>query len=490
MSRAPLPATASLDPSRLQLAYFEHGGEETRFYLLVGLPGQAPSIGASGVVGGSAEHPRYRGCRVWVRDELEATGRAWADALRADPTLKQYRAVGGRAVSPRSGSASASGALPVAFDPAHPAGRSNLGQIWTMGAALAARRPEERMEGNGIPDLHPVVDDAPIAWADPSSTPVAPPTRPRVVTADPDEGESTRPKTVASGAEVYASISALVISMLEGGSAPWRKPWVETGGPRNIAGRRYRGINAFLLGITPYASPFWLTFRQALERGGSVRAGERALPVIWWDQRIREEEDEQTGEKRVKRYPLLRSYAVFNVEQCDGITPPPLPEANLVAFDPLEAAETIVTGYADGPELAHHGDRAYYSPQRDQIVLPAREAFASAEGYYATLFHEFGHSTGHSSRLDRPGVAGFDHFGSGRYGREELVAEMTAALLCNEARIAPATIENSAAYLASWIRSIREDGRILVAAAAAAQRSADRVLGRTVSSEEPTTSAA
>src|SRR3546814_12593964 len=129
----------------------------------------------------------------------------------------------------------------------------------------------------------------------------------------------------------------------------------------------------------------------------------------------------------------MRLYTVFNVAQCDGLS---LADADArIAFDPVQQAEAIVAGYADGPVVLHDADAAYYVPSHDEVHLPPRTAFRDADGYYATLFHELAHSTGHPSRLNREGYQASAPFGSPLYSREELVAEFAAAFLCPAARL-------------------------------------------------------
>ena len=138
----------------------------------------------------------------------------------------------------------------------------------------------------------------------------------------------------------------------------------------------------------------------------------------------------------------------------------------------------MLDGYlARGPKLVHvAGDRADYHPATDTIRLPLRAQFRTAEGYYATAFHEAGHSTGHPIRLNRPGIAAFDHFGSGKYAREELVAQMTSSLLCAQTGIDnPETFENSASYIAGWLSALNNDTRLVITAAAQAQRACDLI---------------
>lgn len=282
--------------------------------------------------------------------------------------------------------------------------------------------------------------------------------------------------------DVYAIVTDRIVALLEGGTVPWRKPW-SGGGPKNVvSGKAYRGVNVFVLACQGYSSPSWLTYRQATQLGGSVRRGEHGSPVIFWN--WIEKTDPANATRKI-RFPILKYFTVFNVEQCDGIAVPAVEKASV---NPIEAAEAIVAGMPTPPSIRHLGDQAFYRPSTDSVVVPAREAFDSAPAYYATVFHEIAHSTGHYSRLDRPAVAA-PSFGSHAYSKEELVAEMSAAFLCAEAGIDLQTIDNSAAYIASWLSALRNDRRLLVQAAAAAQKAADYVLGRK-NHEEGTTDTA
>src|SRR4030095_16427188 len=132
-------------------------------------------------------------------------------------------------------------------------------------------------------------------------------------------------------------------------------------------------------------------------------------------------------------------------------------------------------------------DRAFYSPSGDFVGMPSAEQFRTGEDYYSVLFHELTHSTGHESRLNRKGVSGSDGewsaFGSQSYSKEELVAEMGAAFLCGQAGIAERTLDNSAAYVAAWLQRLKDDRRLVVHAAAQAQKAADYVLGRQFAEE-------
>lgn len=283
-----------------------------------------------------------------------------------------------------------------------------------------------------------------------------------------------------SSTTVYDMVNERILAALESGVAPWRRPWSAAGGPRNLhSGKAYRGINTFLLGLAPYSEPWWVTFKQATELGGSVRKGEKSTVAVFWKmQRIKDEESGKT-----KEVPILRYFRVFNLEQCDGVRIPRGRQtaitATLTDADRIAAAETVVTGY-HGPSIGHGGDGAYYRPSADAVQMPNFESFESPQRYYSTLFHELGHSTGHSTRLARFGADNYavHRFGSADYGREELIAEMTAAYLCGETGILPDTADQSAAYLDSWRRAIKADVRAVVVAAGAAQRAADLILNR------------
>lgn len=296
----------------------------------------------------------------------------------------------------------------------------------------------------------------------------------------------------SSKPDVYQIVTDRILAQLEAGTAPWRKPWSTTvGRPQNLDGRAYRGINVLLLGMSDYTSPFWLTFNQARERGGSVRKGEKGTLVVFW-KRVTITDD--VAGKPEKTIPMLRYYTLFNLEQTDGVKVPRRVtewESGQAAHEhePVQAAEDVVARYVaeGGPEVRTDGTAAFYRPATDVITVPPRSAYPHGDEYYSTLYHEIAHSTGHESRLDRFTGKG-RVFGCADYGREELVAEMTSAFLQAEAGIESAE-DNSAAYLASWIKTIREDVKAVVTAAGAAQRAADLVLGRTPAEAAETTPA-
>jgi antirestriction protein ArdC len=288
---------------------------------------------------------------------------------------------------------------------------------------------------------------------------------------------------------VYKRVTAQVLASLEGGTVPWQKPWdASVGLPRSLStGRPYRGINTLLLGLSAqdhgYCSPWWGTFNQVNERGGHVRKGERStLVLLWTPVDPREKTDAQEGDRKPAGYLLARGFHLFNADQCDGLC---MGQPERPTVDPIEACENLAARYLEtGPTLVQGGDRAFYSPSRDVVGMPQASAFHSAEARYSTLFHELTHSTGHASRLNRDGIVEGHRFGDALYSREELIAEMGAAMLCGLAGIEQATLSNSAAYVGSWIRVLRGDARLIVSAAAAAQRAADLIAGHVELAQE------
>ncbi len=276
---------------------------------------------------------------------------------------------------------------------------------------------------------------------------------------------------------VYEIVNNRIMGLLEQGTIPWRKPWnAATGMPKNLTSKKeYRGVNVFLLSCMPYSSPYWITYKQATDKGGNVRKGEKSTLVVFW----KLFKTEETGDTELtgKGAPMLRYYNVFNLEQCEGIAAPPTTET-INQFNPIGKAEDIVTSMPLVPELKYGGNRAFYSPVLDYIQLPNKQTFESPEEYYSTCFHELVHSTGHSNRLGRKSILEPSYFGSHEYSKEELVAEMGAAFLSGYAGIEQKTLDNSAAYIKGWLSALKGDKKLLVLAAAQAQKASDFILNR------------
>ncbi len=269
-----------------------------------------------------------------------------------------------------------------------------------------------------------------------------------------------------------------IIRLMEAGTIPWRKTWFtrKWGVARNGAtNRRYTGINTILLSLNDFTDPRWVTFKQVKDLGGHVKKGEHGTPIVFAKQVKKEEESEET--ERKSWYSFLRYYHVFNVEQTEGcdLLPLPLPETR--PNTPIEEAEGIVAGMPNPPSILHQGDQPCYSPGKDRVLIPPIERFEDSEEYHSTLFHELVHSTGHATRLNRPGVMARNAFGSEDYGKEELVAELGAVFLCARCGIEQPILPNSTAYLQGWLKTLKQSPSLLVSAASLAQKAVDYITG-------------
>ena len=286
---------------------------------------------------------------------------------------------------------------------------------------------------------------------------------------------------------VYDVINSRIMELLENGTIPWKKPWnAQSNYPKNlISGKKYAGLNVFMLGCQQYSSPWWLTFKQVQDKGGNVVKGSKSTPVIFWKWLDRKDvAGDGSEDTRNGKIPLLKYYSVFNSEQCEGLTLPE-PEETHNVFDPIDKAEEIIATMPLKPEIKYGGNRAYYSPTLDYVQLPHQHTFDTIESFYDTCFHELSHATGHACRLGRKGVTEPSYFGSHEYSREELCAQMSASFLCAHAGIEASTLENSAAYIQSWLKALRNDKTLLVHAAAQAQKSSDYILNVSHQEDQP-----
>jgi antirestriction protein ArdC len=266
---------------------------------------------------------------------------------------------------------------------------------------------------------------------------------------------------------VYEIVTEKIIRQLEKGVIPWRQPWINGGAVNWKTQKAYRGINAFLLEPGEYA-----TFNQIQEAGGKVKKGASSHIVVFW--KWIEKEDQES--EKTETVPFLRYYRVFHIEtQVEGLESKR--DATTFDHDPIAEAEAIYKGYLNAPEFTFASGQAVYTPTFDRINVPPLHDFEMAEEFYSTLFHEMVHSTGHKKRLARQGVTRQRvAFGDEVYSKEELVAEMGAAMLCGVSGIDNSTIKNSASYIQSWLRSLKEDHRLVVQAAAQAQKASDYIL--------------
>lgn len=293
-------------------------------------------------------------------------------------------------------------------------------------------------------------------------------------------GGLARPNVPGPRQDVYTRVTSQIIEELEKGVRPWVKPWNaehaagQITRPLRSNGQPYRGMNVLLLWSSSvaqgFAAPIWMTFNQAKDLGGHVKAGSKGTPVVYADKFTKTETtDEGTEEEREVFF--LKQYTVFNVEQVAGL-PAHFYALAAPQLDPvkrIEHAEAFCRSTA--ATIRHGGNSAHYSPATDHIQMPPFESFRDAESYYATELHELVHWTKHEGRLNRD--FGRKRFGDSGYAREELVAEIGSAFLCADLGLTPEVREDHAAYLDHWLNVLKEDKRAIFAAAALAQRAAD-----------------
>ena len=295
--------------------------------------------------------------------------------------------------------------------------------------------------------------------------------------------------------DYHKEFAAKIKEQIEKGVAPWQKPWKpgEKRLPENVhTGKSYRGGNSVYLSVTATAKGYsdnrWATYKQIQELGGQVRKGEKATPVLFYkfdDERKAQQppgapDTGKTGqtpdgaqEREPSRPPMVKCYAVFNVEQADGLTlerredaePPP-------EWKTHQSAELVIR--ESGVAVTHErGDRACYTLHTDRVTLPERDQFATANGYYQTAMHELGHATGHPDRMNRDTLKnGVGDFGSVEYAREELRAEMSAMMTGERIGVGHDG-SRGAAYVKGWLKALEEDPKEIYKASADAQKISD-----------------
>lgn len=268
-----------------------------------------------------------------------------------------------------------------------------------------------------------------------------------------------------------------IVEELQKGVIPWRKPWVGSlnGAINYVTRTPYHGVNTLLLSKPGE----YLTFKQIEAKKGLVKKGAKGHFVVYFQMCDVKKKDPETGEEKVvEKYPLLRYYKVFHIDDVEGIESKVRPlNPNL---HPIEEAEATVEDYLDRePFLVFENEResstAKYNAATDTVTVPMLSQYSEASEYYSTVFHEFVHSTAKSTRCDRE--LDHDAFGGPAYSREELVAEVGSAMLCNRVGIEVAqTFKNSVAYIQHWIEALKNDNKMIVWAAARAEKAARYIL--------------
>ncbi|QGN54087.1 ArdC family protein [Novosphingobium sp. Gsoil 351] len=286
-----------------------------------------------------------------------------------------------------------------------------------------------------------------------------------------------------------ATITAAIVARLEAGVKPWIRPWrcAASARPLRACGTPYRGINVFWLWLVAdcqgYRSPTWMTYRQAQALGGQVRKGEHASIAVFYKCYTQRNGDAEAcvelgaeGDGQSQQRRVLKSYAIFNADQIEGLPARfalPEPEDAGVA-QPAGREAALDAFFAAIPaDVRHCGDQAYYEPLIDRITMPPPSLFDSYDHYYATLAHEMSHFSGHESRLNR----NLKHrFGTSAYAAEELIAELSSAMLGAELGLPVAHLDHHASYIDHWLTLLRSDDRAILTAAARAEEASDLLL--------------
>jgi antirestriction protein ArdC len=289
------------------------------------------------------------------------------------------------------------------------------------------------------------------------------------------------PRTRAETASPARMITDAIIAKLEEGTSPWRRPWTSAASierPLRACGKPYRGINTIWLWHVAeqrgFTMPTWMTYRQATELGGQVRKGEKSTIAVFYKSYGKTEQDPATGEDQTRQRRVLKTYNVFNVGQIDG-----LPDRFVVPPEPrvrppeTHRAEIDAFIAATGAMIISGGSRACYIPSLDVINMPDWRDFESYAQYGAVAAHELSHWTGHKSRLNRDMEGGF---GSEKYAREELVAELSSCIIGANLGLPVTHLDNHASYIASWIKILKDDEKALLSAAAKAETAATYLL--------------
>lgn len=268
--------------------------------------------------------------------------------------------------------------------------------------------------------------------------------------------------------KAYELINNKFIELLEKGVSPWRQPWKsrQRGLAKSIiTGKRYTGCNFFITNIQPYSSSFWGTYKQIESLGGKVKKGEKGTPIVFYTMLEKEAKDSKEKES----IPFMKYSYIFNLDQVEGIEKDESNQVEIKEHDAIEICENTIKSFPLGfPKAENDEDRAFYIPSKDIINVPLLGLFSSPEEYYHTYFHECIHATGHERRLKREGVTKCSYFGNEVYSKEELIAELGASYMSAHCGIDNDTIDNSASYIAGWLKVLKENPRYITQASAKA----------------------
>jgi len=269
-------------------------------------------------------------------------------------------------------------------------------------------------------------------------------------------------------------VESMIEALTIGVNGKWSAPWTNLGSdmPKNaFSGREYNGFNPLYLSFVAqrmgYTSPHWATFPQWKKAGHKVIKDTKTTPIAFW-QPTKYTETLKDGSEKDRTGFMFKVYRLINSDCVEGWEPPTV---ELNEFMPIERCQSTVEALQ--ADIRHGGNRAFFSPSVDIIQMPEPEQFDSSENYYATLFHEITHWTGHKDRLDREFGT---RFGNDAYAFEELVAELGAAMLCARHGIETQNRDSHAQYIQHWIKVLRANPKALWTAGSKAQAANNYVM--------------
>lgn len=307
--------------------------------------------------------------------------------------------------------------------------------------------------------------------------------------------------------DICKKVTDIIVDGLNKDICPWIKPWASSeigGAPHNYNSKKdYHGSNTIILTMVMMSKGYqfnsWVTYNGAKQLGGSVKRGEKGTPVVFWKFFEYEVKDstgnvilDDDGVPVTDNRPILKTFTVFNIEQCEGIEMPEAPEKP-EPVDRIKVADNIVSNYKSKNKTLKIteklGNRAYYAPADDMIVVPTIEQSVDKalqvgqteedgkQHFYSTMFHEMVHSTGHESRLNRDTLTKSNYFGSHEYSKEELVAEIGSAILCYKAGLeSERVMENTSAYCKGWAKKLKSEPSWIIWAGGRAEKASDFIL--------------
>ncbi|MCA0231600.1 MAG: ssDNA-binding domain-containing protein [Bacteroidetes bacterium] len=293
---------------------------------------------------------------------------------------------------------------------------------------------------------------------------------------------------------VFEEITRTVIAQIEKGVAPWRMNWGFVEPPQNyFSGHKYRGINAFLIFLKQYPTPFFATFNQIIKNGGKVKKGSKAHRLyfsksLWYDSNGNQYEETDLEYlppqtlASIRRVYYIKYDMVFNMSDVEGIELRPFSTV-WNENDSFLEIDNFINVLTDKPQIqVKLSNNAYYDKVNDLVNMPLIHQFYNSADFYATAFHELVHSSGHAKRLNRATLRDFQEFGDANYSKEELIAELGACFMCNHFGIDNVDVQqNAAAYLQGWLKTLKAEPRMLWEAAADAQRAFDFFIKQTIS---------